>query len=519
MADLRRDPDAMPRLGALDQLDLDAPAAAAAPPRRRRRRWPWLALLVLAGAAAVALSVWREPIGHFLMPASDTARDMEAAAAALARGELSRADGQGALELYQALLARDPDHPGARRGLARVRDAAVRGAREAAVAGDAARARRHLALARALAAPSAALAAIEADLVRLEHDDLALASLLDRARAATAAGRIVDAVDGALALYAEALRLQPGHAVALAGRGEALDVLLRQAGAELDRGDLDAAAATLAVVVDADPGHLALPPVQARLGEAMSRVQRGRERRLTQAAEALRAGRLEAAAAAYRALLEELPGLAAAQEGLDAAADAAAARARRAAADFQFDAAEALLAQARDWAPGRPAIAEAELGLAQARDARGSLPRSDPREVSRRLASAREAMRRGALIDPPGGSAWDHLRRASALAPADPELLAALGEYDRRGRACFEESLAGNGLSAAQVCLAAMEARAGPMPRERRRLADRWLAYGDERLGANELPLARRALDAARELDPAHPGLALFEERLRRAGR
>lgn len=518
MADPRRDPDATPRLGALDQLDLEAPVGVVAARRRRRRRWPWLALLVLAGAAAFALSVWREPIGQVLVPASDTARDLEAAAAALARGELSRPDGQGARELYQALLARDPDHPGARRGLARVRDIAMREAREAAAAGDAARARGRLALARALAAPSAELAAIEADLVRLEHDELAMAGLLDRARAATAAGRVLDPADGALALYAEALRLQPGHAVALAGRGDALDLLLRQAGAELDRGDLEAATATLAVVVDTDPGHLALPPVQARLGEAMSRVQRGRERRLSETAGALRAGRLEAAAAGYRALLDEMPGSAAAQEGLAAAADAAAARARRAAADFRFHEAEALLAQARDWAPGRPAITEAELHLAQARDARGSLPRTDSGEVSRRLASAREAMRRGALIDPPGESAWDHLRQASALAPADPAVLAALGEYDRRGRACFEESLAGNGLSAAQACLAAMEARAGPMPRERRRLADRWLAYGEERLGANELRLARRALDAARALDPAHPGLALFEERLRRAG-
>lgn len=518
MAEPRRDPDATPRLGALDQLDLEAPVATAAPGRRRRRRWPWLSLLVLAAVTAAVLAIWREPIGQFLVPASDTARDMEAAAAALARGELSRADGQGARELYQALLARDPDHPGARRGLAHVRDVAVREAREAARAGDAERARGRLALARTLAAPSAELAAIEADLARLEHDELAMAGLLDRAQAASAGGRLLDPADGALALYAEALRLQPGHALALAGRSDALDALLRQAGEELDHGDLEAAAAILARVVDTDPGHLALPPVQARLGDAMSRVQRGREQRLAEAAEALRAGRLETAAAGYRVLLDETPGLAAAEAGLDVAADAAAARARRAAADFQFDAAESLLAQARDWAPGRPAIAEAELRLAQARDARGSLPRADPREVSRRLASARAAMQRGALIDPPGDSAWDHLRQASALAPADADVLKALAEYDRRSRACFEDALAGNGLSVAQACLAAMEARAGPLPRERRRLADRWLAYGDERLGANERALARRALEAARALDPAHPGLALFEERLRRAG-
>jgi hypothetical protein len=53
---------------------------------------------------------------------------------------------------------------------------------------------------------------------------------------------------------------------------------------------------------------------------------------------------------------------------------------------------------------------------------------------------------------------------------------------------------------------------------ERRRLADRWLAFAEERLGASELALARRAINAAQMLDPAHPGLAAIEERLARAG-
>ncbi len=136
-------------------------------------------------------------------------------------------------------------------------------------------------------------------------------------------------------------------------------------------------------------------------------------------------------------------------------------------------------------------------------------------------AGAQTAMRRGDLIDPPGDSAWDQLRAASAIAPDDPQVRAALGEYDRRARACFEDELAGNRLSRAQACLdaRAVRERGGDgLAGDRRRLADRWLAFAEERLGANELALARRALDSAQALDPTHPGLALIAERLRRAG-
>jgi hypothetical protein len=130
-------------------------------------------------------------------------------------------------------------------------------------------------------------------------------------------------------------------------------------------------------------------------------------------------------------------------------------------------------------------------------------------------------MRQGDLIDPPGASAWDFLRQASAIAPGSTELRAALAEYDRRALACFEDELAGNRLSRAQSCLdarAARDAGSAALMADRRRLADRWLAFADERLGANELVLARRALSSAQALDPAHPGLVAIAERLARAG-
>ncbi|HEY9143617.1 MAG TPA: hypothetical protein VIM90_06250, partial [Arenimonas sp.] len=161
--------------------------------------------------------------------------------------------------------------------------------------------------------------------------------------------------------------------------------------------------------------------------------------------------------------------------------------------------------------------------LEQAREAREELPGQalDPDELDSLLDEAAAAMRVGDLVDPPGASAWDLLRRAQAMAPDNPAVRRAFVEYGRRARACFEDELAGNRLGAAQACLDALVVRdrgGDELAGDRRRLADRWLAFGEERLGAGEFALARRALSAAREVDPSNPRLETFAERLRRAG-
>lgn len=529
MTERRPGPESTPSLGALDQLDLARPQRRAAPPPRSGRggagRWivGLMLLAVLVVAAAWMLGHWRESLGERLVPASDLNRQVEAAQQALARGELSASDGSGARERFQAVLARDPDHPAARAGLAAVRDAALAQARAALDAGDFATARARLDMARAMAAPAADLSLIELDLQRLESTGADIADKLERARAAQAAGRLEQVPDGALALYSDVLRLQPDNAIALDGRRDILSGLLREADAALDRGDAAAAQALVARVIETDPSHLELPARQARLGEVLAQRQRVQEAALGRAAQAQRDGRLEQAASDYLALLATDPSLVEARQGLDDTAAAMAARAGREAADFDFESAEASLRLARQWSPQSPAIAAAETRLAQSRAARDQVPArgADPTRLRALIEGAQTAMRRGDLIDPPGDSAWDQLRAAAAIAPDDPQVRAALGEYDRRARACFEDELAGNRLSRAQACLdaRAVRERGGDgLAGDRRRLADRWLAFAEERLGANELALARRALDSAQALDPTHPGLALIAERLRRAG-
>src|SRR5690606_7726256 len=87
-------------------------------------------------------------------------------------------------------------------------------------------------------------------------------------------------------------------------------------------------------------------------------------------------------------------------------------------------------------------------------------------------------------------------------------------------RACFERSLSANSLGDARRCLEACDAL-GEEPRAlaaaQRRLALRWLAIADERLGGGQLGPANAALAAANALDPSTPGLAEFELRLRTA--
>ena len=529
----RPDPDRTPTLGSIDDLEFAdrarpaSPHPPSAPPPRRPRTGRTGLWLLLAGFAAVAiaggwaLSHWRETLGEQLIPVSDLNQQIREAEAALARGDLSAADGSGARERFQAVLARDPDHPGARRGLGAVRDAALAQARAALVAGDLATARTRIELARAMAAPAADLALLDVELRRAESTGDEIADLLERARAAQQAGRFEQVPDGALALYGDVLQRQPDNAIAIEGRRVILGALLTRAQAALEAGDLASAEALVARVVETDPTHLGLPAVRASLGEAVSQRERRREAGLADADAARRDGRLEDAAAAYLALLATDPGLVAARHGLDDAAAAIAARASRQAADFEFEAAESSLRLARTWDPDSPAIAVAEQRLADARASRDLLP---PPEAAPRLGSlvrqAVTAMRRGDLIDPPGDSAWDRLRVAAAIAPDHPDVLMALDEYDRRARACFEDELAGNRLSRAQGCLDAMvvrDRRGDGMLRDRRRLAGRWLAFAEERLGAGELALARRAIDAAQSLDPGHPGLVVMEERLARA--
>jgi hypothetical protein len=62
-----------------------------------------------------------------------------------------------------------------------------------------------------------------------------------------------------------------------------------------------------------------------------------------------------------------------------------------------------------------------------------------------------------------------------------------------------------------------LEGTGNALSRARRRLAQRWLAVGDELLVTGDVQGATAALASARAVDPATPGINAFSQRLQTA--
>lgn len=481
--------------------------------RGNRIRW-----LVAGLVLVLALVIGRSWLSERLVPDPRMTRQLEQAQAALVAGRLSAADGSGARELFESVLAADPDQMRARQGLLAVREAAIARAQAALSAHRLTQAADNLALAEALSAPQVQLQPLQARLHDLREASSNVATLLAQA---AAAGE--DREDEALALYRRVLALDADNAQALDGRDRLLARRLVQAQAQLAEGRTGAARKLVESVIAEDPAHLDLPPVRAALGEALARLQREQARELAQAQRDESRGRLDRAATRYQGLLRDDPALAEASEGLSRLATRQAAQAQRQAADFQFRRAEAALAKARDWSPGAPGIAAAERSLRQSRQAQARLRQpAGRRELGRvpgLLAEAEEAIARGDYITPPGVSAWDKLRVAAAISPGSPAVARVEKELAAASRRCFEQALDQGQLRRAQACLeasVAQDASAAANP-ARARLAERWLGYAEERIGAGDWSEAESAIAHARQWQPANPGIAAASARLRTA--
>jgi tetratricopeptide (TPR) repeat protein len=466
----------------------------------------------------LALLLLRRPLADWLWPETRAQELRDQAAVALAHGHLSASDGSGARELYEAALAIDPDRNDAREGLMRVAQAALSQARTAIAADRYADAHRALQLANALSVPRAQADAVATQLRQREASRAGIANLLAQASAARRAHRLDGTPDAALPPFQRVLALQPDRLEALEGREDALADLLQQAQQHLQHGQLPEAAAMIAAARGYDPGHGDLPAAQAQLARAVEQARQ-------QADRDLRRGRLEQASDGYQALLRIDPDDAAAQRALPKVAAAYAQRAQRLASNFDFEAAGIALEQARALAPHATSITAAVQHIARARQAQAGLAsplssRERQRRVRRLLAEADAARARGDLLTPPGDSAFDKLRAARAIAPGDPAVRRASARLLPTAQTCFEDELRGNHLGRARACLdawIALEGTGNALSRARRRLAQRWLAVGDERLGAGDVQGAAAALASARAVDPATPGINAFSQRLQTA--
>lgn len=464
------------------------------------------------------LVAFRQPLADHLWPQARAQELRQQAAQALTQGRLTAADGSGARELYEAALAIDPDRNDARIGLMHVAQAALAQARMAMTAGRYPEAHRALQLARALSIPRDQADAIATQLRQRESANAGIERLLAQAAAALAARRLDGDAAAALPLYRRVLALQPDRIEALEGREDALTDLLQRARATLQHGALPQAAQLIGAARIYDAGHADLPTAEAQLAQALERTRQHADTQLQR-------GQLERAAQDYQTLLQIDASDAVAQRGLEKVAAAWAHRAERLGSDFRFADANAALAQARELAPQAASIAEAARSVARARQTLSGLGSTLPgrgreRRVHTLLQEATAAEARGDLLTPPGDSAFDKLRAARALAPDDVAVRRAEARLLPIAHECFERELRGNNLGRARACLDARIALEGggvATSNARRRLAQRWLAVGDERLGAGELRAAETALDAAQALDRFAPGLDDFRERLHKA--
>ena len=485
-----------------------------APPAAKR------AARVLAVSLLVVLLIGlllRGAIGEWLWPAQRAQQLQVQAQAALDAGRLSAADGSGARELFEAALALQPDQVEARAGLGRVAGAALAQAQAHADAGRIAHARIALRLANELQAPRVRLDAMERRLTDLEADGDRIARFLERADAARQAGHLDGSDDAALSLYQRVVQLQPRHQAALEGREDALADLLAPAPAALQAGDIVSVADLIRRAEHFDPGHAALPPLRAELGRAVESERRRIDTLLHKD---------DLAAAASICLMLHAAGRA---SETDACATVLPGRllqrAGERAADFDFASAGASIEQARGLGADPAALAATQVRLQRAIREAGRLARtaSTPRtreRVSWLLAQAEQAGQRGNWLAPPGESAWDHLRQARALAPGDPRVMAAVQAMLPAARRCNAEGLRDNHLGRAQACLEVWQQLApadAAIMIARRRLGERWLAMGAQRLADGDVDGARAALLRARGLQPGLAGVEELAGRIQRA--
>lgn len=485
--------------------------------RRRWPRWAWrLAGTALLLAVAVVLTA-RGPWSEHLWPEAEAETLRRQADAALARGHLSAADGSGARELYEAAMAIDPDRAESRAGLARVAEAALQRAGREQAQGDLDAAERSLALARSLSAPRAGTDALAEQLRRRRLAVAGIDTLLRDAAAASAQGRLDGDPRAALPLYRRILELQPEHQQALEGREDALSALLAQAGEALRREDTSTAAALLAAARGYDAGHADVPELQERLVRVADVLRRRGDR-------ALRDGRTDRAAEAYRHWRDSGIDVEAADRALAEVAALHLARMRAALSADRMEVVRAELASAAALPADPGALRHARLQLRRAERLRVTADPLTPAQRTQRLRTllddAQRAEAAGDWLTPPGESAFDKLRAARALAPGDPAVRSATAKLQRHARSCFVDELRDNRLQRARVCLdawAALDGERRDLAQARANLAQRWIAVGEERLGRGELPDARAAHDTARALDASVDGLQDFDARLRAA--
>lgn len=552
-----------PTLGRLDDLDRPAappvddglprivideprrrPGAPTPPPPRRERKRGWLIpvlVLVLIGGVT-GLWLQQDRLRN-LVPATELNDLLGQANQALAAGKLDGTAGDSARELFEKARDQQPDSDQARDGLRRVGMAEVARADAALSAGRLDEAEASLNVARELLGGGSDVERLSQQLSQARNPSGHTESLIDRAQAAFAAGKM-DGDDGAGALYRRVLDADRNNTVAARGLdrvGDALAAQARQAIADNDRPKANALVDRIAILV---PGYSDLPSLRASLAENRKQDDQAVAALIQQGNDAMRAGRFtgdgdDTALARFNAALAADPDNAAAKAGLGQVAQALIVQAN-AALDSEDDAQAAkLLDQAARLAPksAELAAARARMGGGDATTARGAAPAAHPAaggddnapeaslavspeqkaKVADLVRRAQAAASRGDIMDPPGESAYDLYRNALAVDGNDPAARAGLQGLPSQVEKQMQQAVASGNVKRAEDLygtlsdLAPGDASQGEM---RHRLGSALIDNALQRASSGDRQGAFQALDHARRYVPDDPRLQSAYERI-----
>jgi hypothetical protein len=539
---------------------------APAPTRRRG----WLVVLVLILVAAVAVVWVNQNRLRGMVPRTELNDVLGRAEQALQAGHLDGQDGTSARELYQSVIAVQPDNDAAHDGLQRTGRALLAQADAALQAGHVDAAAQQAVVARDLLGGGSDIDRLDRAILAARAPAPATPDLVERAQQALAAGKL-EGPQGAAALYQQIAHADPGSAVATHGLDQVGEVMARRARQALDAHDAAAAGARIeelaalqptngalpalraaqaqlqaagtapaAAVAAATPAVAAtLPPPPAPIQAAPAPDHRAVASEVSQGQAALRAGRIsgagdDTALAHFKAALMLDPDSAEARDGLGKIAQALTVQAN--AATDAGDSAQAtrLLAQAALLAPRSADLAAARAHLANS--ARPPAPAPDsagddgaaatvapvltPQQsatIARLVQAARAAAQRGDIMMPPGDSAFDLYRSALAIDGNNAAARQGLQALPDTVVQQFQRALAAGNLRQANDMLA-NHAELAPGDAQHAgmaaRLTSAWLDQAEQQLARGDRAGAAQALDRARKLTPGNARLATLSARL-----
>lgn len=438
---------------------------------------------------------------------------------------------QGAISLYRAMLALDPDDHEARQALTALAEQFIAVAQQQAKKGDEQSMNQTLALAQLAGVGMGRVEDVRSSVTRdVAHSELM--GWIDQARQAEAEGEWLKARDAWLAIR----NMQPENTLANAGLKRVLDREANQVTEWLEDGNLQQAKQSLGWMAQINADYWQLGSLRAKLSavEAVTTT----AQTFYQHSVALRDERMghEQAQKHWRAINDlALPSKLTQQKAALATTwrTRSVREARTYMNDFAFKKANQWLDLARLVSPRHSEVRGLAKQLRQKQQERSEYadadkddllnsstikqPAVNERTLMQWLRQAEKAMRQGDWAEPPGQSAYDLYRKAQQAAPSNPQIRAAFDGFKQYMRRQVQQWMQQGDLRRAARGVDQWEAivpKDQSLKSVRHALAKAMAGRADELLGANQIRAAQIMINRARMYDPHLRVLPQLQARL-----